>query len=231
MKSKPRLIQKEKGKITYQMPAFSRLNTSAIDKLDWPKGIPVLWLKYDESLDGCHGELEKRLSRKYIARVIYSADRENICLAVGKKPAGAIRTRESLTPEELQALYLETQAKAFIAPWAGQIDSKYLDEISSFVKEDLPVSKQLCFFKGKCPVGLALLTVLGSGAGLISWIWFAPDLSAAERRKAHELFAGWLRDGKYPQIKSVVHSFNLRSNKFFLKMGFHPQCIAITRRS
>lgn len=230
MKPKPRLIQKEKEKIIYQMPDFSRLNTSAVDKLYWPKGIPVLWLKYDENLDDCHGELDKRLSRKYIARVIYSADRENIRPEAGKIPAGAITTR-SLTAEQSLALYLETQAKAFIAPWAGQLDSKYLDEISSFVKEDLTVSKSLCFFKDRSPVGLALLTVLGSGAGLVSWIWFEPALSGAERRRAHALFAGWLRDGKYPQIKSVVHSFNLRSNRFFLKMGFHPQCIAITRRS
>ena len=231
MKAKPQLIQKEKEKITYQMPDFARLNTSAIDKLDWPKKTPVLWLKYDENLDACHEELDKRLSRKYIARVIYSADRENICLKTGKKPAGAIKTRESLTAEELLPLYLETQAKAFIAPWAGKLDSKYLDEVSSFIKEDLPVSKSLCFFKDNCPVGLALLTVLGSWAGLISWVWFEPALSVAERRKAHELFVGWLRAGKYPQIKSVVHSFNLRSNRFFLKLGFHPQCIAITRRS
>jgi len=231
MKPEPRLIQKEKEKITYQMPDFARLNTSAIDKLDWPKGIPVLWLKYDENLDDCYGELDKRISRKYIVRVIYTADKENIYLKAGKKPAVAIKARESLTAAELLALYLETHAKSFIAPWAGQLDSKYIDEVSSFVKEDLPVSKSLGFFKDKSPVGLVLLTELGSGAGLISWIWFAPSLSIAERRKAHDLFAAWLRNGKYPKIKSVVHSFNLRSNRFFLKMGFHTQCIAITRRS
>ena len=231
MKSKPRLIQKEKGKITYQMPDFAQLNTSAIDKLDWPKGIPVLWLKYDENLDDCYGELDKRISRKYIVRVIYSADKKDIHLKAGKEPAGAIKVRKSLTAAELLALYLETHAKSFIAPWAGQLDSKYIDEVSSFIKEDLPVSKSLSFFKDKSPVGLVLLTELGSGAGLISWIWFAPSLSIAERRKAHNLFAAWLRNGKYPQIKSVVHSFNLRSNRFFIKMGFHTQCIAITRRS
>lgn len=213
------------------MPDFARLSTSAIDKLDWPKGTPVLWLKYDENLDDCYGELDKRIARKYITRVIYSADTENILLKPGKERVAAIKARESLPAAELLTLYLETHAKSFIAPWAAQLDSKYLDEVSSFIKEDLPVSKSLCFFKGKSPVGLALLTVLGSGAGLVSWIWISPALTVAERRKAHGLFIGWLKDGKYPQIKSVVHSFNLRSNRFFLKLGFHPQCIAITRRN
>jgi len=64
----------------------------------------------------------------------------------------------------------------------------------------------------------------------ITWVWIEKDISKDERSVIHNYISVWLRDNIEDRVQCVVNSFNVRSQKFFRKLGFTPECIHIVRK-
>jgi RimJ/RimL family protein N-acetyltransferase len=64
----------------------------------------------------------------------------------------------------------------------------------------------------------------------IGHIWISPDLEKEERITIHKYIRWWLRNNmKHKVIRAAVDSFNIRSQKFFRKMGFKPEWFAFLK--
>jgi RimJ/RimL family protein N-acetyltransferase len=64
----------------------------------------------------------------------------------------------------------------------------------------------------------------------IGHIWISPDLGKEERIIIHKYIRWWLKNNmKHKVIRAAVDSFNIRSQKFFRKMGFKPEWLAFLK--
>lgn len=225
----PVLIKKEERKIVFKISELSGINTAMVDKLPWPKKIPLLWLKFEKGAERCHEVLRRNISRKYETQIIYSVPARE--LRGRSKSEGKLRLKTNVPLPVMRALYLRTQAQDFVMPWAKELDYRYFEETANFIKDDLPVAKSASLYRSGLPVGQLIYLTLDENRGLIAWIWIDKTLGKAARAEARDKFMVWLRERKETDIKCVVNEYNVRSNRFFQNIGFIPECVAITRRA
>lgn len=229
MTQRPILVKKEERKIIFKVPNLAGITDAVVDRLAWPKNIPLLWLKFDKGAERCHEVLKRNVSKKYETQIIYSVPAKMIRRHGHGKSGGKLEIKQNIPLPALQALYMRTQAKDFVIPWAEELDHRYFEETANFVKDDLPVAKSACLYNKGEPVGQLIYLVLDANRGLVAWVWIDSALGEKARAEAHDKLLDWLRKRDEVDIKCVVNEYNVRSNRFFQNVGFVPECVAITR--
>ena len=73
--------------------------------------------------------------------------------------------------------------------------------------------------------------VLNKPTSLIPWVWIDSKLSANERQNVHFQMVSWLKKNTKKEIGAGIDAVNLRSLKFFTKLGFKPTYILFQRRN
>lgn len=230
MTQRPILIKKEERKIIFRVPELADITDALVDRLAWPKNIPLLWLKVDKGAERCHEVLKRNVSRKYETQIIYSVPAKAIRRRGPVKNSGKLEIKQNIPLLALRELYMRTQAKDFVVPWAEELDHRYFEETANFIKDDLPVAKSACLYINNKPVGQLIYLKLDENRGLVAWIWIDSVLAKRARAEAHDKLLDWLRKRDETDIKCVINEYNVRSNRFFQNVGFLPECVAITRR-
>jgi len=64
----------------------------------------------------------------------------------------------------------------------------------------------------------------------IPWVWIDRSLLHVERAFVHSKRREWLRGIIEDRVQCVVEGENMRSRKFFKEMGFHPECLVISKK-
>ncbi|MCT4642773.1 MAG: GNAT family N-acetyltransferase [Bacteriovoracaceae bacterium] len=64
----------------------------------------------------------------------------------------------------------------------------------------------------------------------ISWVWVNQSLNNNKKNTARNMIIKWLANRKSTLFQAGVHIENIKSQKFFLKMGFIPKCAHISKR-
>lgn len=65
----------------------------------------------------------------------------------------------------------------------------------------------------------------------IGWIWISNTISREIKDEAHYKVSKWFKDNLSKKFyQAGIHIENIRSQKFFEKMGFRVQCAHITKR-
>jgi len=144
--------------------------------------------------------------------------------------ANARITLRVMANTEAQALFLKTQAQFYIAPWAAQLDASYFRQLADFLNNDFPGSKSACVMVDEKFSGLLTLSGMEDNVELVAWVWIDSALSKSDRQTAHARMLGWLKRRESSIIASAVDSFNVRSCRFFRKLGFKTQCVQLKRK-
>lgn len=219
-------------KVVYRAESLRSVTEELLHGLDWPEdsdGTVVFVFK--EQVEDEYALIERNLSDKYFARFIYAAAKRDI--RVPAAPAAAeISHHKFKDLEELKALFLGTN-KIFSEAWKKQLKDRYASLLESQANEDLPGARVLSFEKAGKVVSLFTMTketgYEGAPVDWLHWAWISDALGSQERSDIHRQAAEWVRANVEKEIQCNIFAFNLRSQKFFRKLGFLPKCLYIVR--
>jgi hypothetical protein len=236
-----RLVRRTERLLIYEVQDVSVVSNEFVDSIPWPVEIPSLLLNFASEDQNDFKLLEKNFSGKYLSRLMYRAEKKELSSHVKEGLFPQIREYKFKTVAELQQLYLATEKMYFGEPWAKKLgypwkqylEGDYLKIIQINSEVHMPKAKVICFEKDDMPVAMMPLNTAkyfdGKDADCVSWVWISSVLLKAERREIRRRFVDWMKNQVSDHVVTGVNPFNAASNKFFKGIGFHTECLQITR--
>ncbi|OGR80909.1 MAG: hypothetical protein A2X32_00640 [Elusimicrobia bacterium GWC2_64_44] len=180
--------------------------------------------------DACeYDTIKKNIPDSYAVRIHYHASGERFLLP--PRPAAEFGVAAMTCETDfIRGLYLQKIMELY-EKWKQYVTPDRVAFSRDVAQYKLLPENSLCLAKDSVPVGLVTTYKReGTDSYCLNWIWFDPLLSRPDRACAHYLAVGWLKE-KGRSIDAFVDSFNLRSQRFFVKIGFRPVCLHITKNS
>lgn len=215
------------GNIFYDLPDLGMLGAGLPAGVEWPEDRPRLCFDL-AARDRKRGIVVSNPlpEDKYICRINYLAGRKQVRATGGRAADAGLTLQPFRNFKEHKTLELWSHDKYFAKPFKKYMSPAHKAEARVYYKM-LKDTESAVLRRGAKSVGMITMLRL-PGANLpkplhwITWVWIAPELSPAERRQAHTLLAGWMKNNSIKYVGCSVHSANVRSQKWFLKMGFKP---------
>lgn len=221
-------------KVVYDVGFSEPLDDGLIESLPWPETVPTLCLLFPQATDVGNEVQVQHISGKYLVSLMLMADKAAV---LDHKAAGTgnIVLERIQSKDDLVDFYVDNQKEHFYKQWSDYISMEHLAGTRKFAEQFVTPDLSAFFVKDGVRVGFATLVrwkdLSGAPADLISWVWFDQRLSKADRSEAHSRMVHWLKDTAQSDMCCAVDSFNIRSQKFFKKMGFKVTCVIVTRNS
>jgi len=227
-----KIIYQKGKKIVYKIDSCDRITEGFVGQLKWPPGITGMIFVFEQAIVN-ETQILAKLPLSIDAGVVYASSRETLPAAevVGNTQIVAAQVKDA---EMLAGLYLACREKVY-APVAGvrQIPAVDMAAVMVKMRDQLTNAKIGYWENSGTPVGAIAVTkwhdYADSPVEWIPWIWIAPDISQEERKVLHVLISGWLKANISGRVQCVVDSYNVRSQKFFKKLGFTPECVHIIK--
>lgn len=224
------LIRKTEKRVVYKIDNISRITNEFIERLNWPENIRGMIIIFDDKIENEYPQMSSISCKNYVC-LAYSAHKGDLLNKKMPLP-NSIRVATLKDFDELKRLYYETKHLLYES-WKECLGDRYLREVDSVVKNYLPSAKVAYLTKNGKPA--ALLTVIkwkdytDIPVDWITWVWIDDSLQKVERLAIRCYFAEWLRANIKDRVQCVVNSFNIRSQKFFRKLGFSLECVHIVK--
>ncbi len=226
--------KKNSKSIYYKIKDFSCVSDRLIECLEWPDSIPTLSIVFNTPIKDEHLILKNKISDKYSARLVYFNEKTEIIVPKNVDLFPNLRVKEDVSIEEVRQLYLSSVMQTFTEEFPGKIPEARMKFSENVAQNYLSVEKSFCLELDGVDAGI--LTMVGitdyneHPIECVNWVWLKKDLSLNARIYAQYMIAMWLRRTVYERVNCYVDSFNLRSQKFFRRMGFAPKCLIIEKR-
>ncbi len=227
------LIKQDGANIVYRINSGFRMSESTLSGVNWAGGVKRVSLVFEkggiseEDLCGC-------LPQGYDMRIVYSVNKEELSRISVPSKNGKISLEIPSDLSDLKSFFMKTIEDYYILPFSSRVPPGLRQETKEFVENKLSLEGNIYLMKGSERIGFISLVGSKNAAGvpinLIPWIWVDGKLSPADRLVAHAKIIECLKDKAKGEINAWVDSFNIRSIKFFRKLGFMPSCAHITRR-
>lgn len=226
------MVYRTDRKIVYKVPSIKNVTGEFLRALDWPSGVTGLIFVFKEQIAAEH-EILSALPLDLDVGLVYSATKESL-------PAGAAPSADGFSQDlapgedELSKLYLLGR-EMVLAPVLSVRNIPPVDPaaVKNKVRKQLAEGKVGLWSRRGAPAGAIALTwwhdFADNPVQWIPWVWIAGDLLPDERRNLHGRISAWLKSGVEGKVQCVVDSYNIRSQKFFRKMGFIPECLHIVK--
>jgi len=220
--------------IVRRLDDISRVDDAFVQDLKWPAGRKGQIFAFDNPIPA-ESFLSPRFtySKDFSFHLNFSARREWL---KGEQPAvSGVRPAATPSLEKHGQLYIKIKRRIFSQlPW---------------VKEDPEEDKRaLAAFEGKVDAyKIGYWENGGESAGIIavrkwkdymqqpvdwvSWVLVEESLSREDRASTHAYIGAWLKDNVPSRVECVIGSFNTRSHKFFMKLGFKPVALHVYKES
>ena len=224
-----------KDKVTYDLPSLDMLDSGLVSGLAWPEKTP--YLLFNLSKKDCKRKepiSDPVPGDKYICRVNYLATKNTISAPKWAAVPAALRLEPFKDLEDHKTFEMRVHDKYFAKPYCKYMSAAHEEEGKSYFGE-LDKTSSVALVRGKKRVGMVTVlritsTVLPRPLHWVTWLWVDKKLSSDERRCAHALIAGWLKNNSLKYVGASVHAANLRSQKWCLKMGFRPVRVFFKRK-
>lgn len=210
------------------------LTRELLDSLHWPAEAPKAAFRFKEAANEDSLSALSRLPGQYIVRIGYVALTSALSLPAASSPEREPGWRTPTNLEALKTLTRKTLIERFYEPWREYESPAFLKEVDAFLEHGLALNASAHYLLEGRAVGLLNLMAhqdcRGRPVDHIAWLWIDEGLAPAERANVH---AGLLRRlALLPtgRIQGFVHTFNVRSRRFFAKLGFTPSCLHISKR-
>lgn len=223
------IIKRTDKKIVYKLSDFSVVDSAFVNSLDWPEGINVQMFLFGKPITGEHDVMPKIHSERLVG-LGYSY----IPTADGTReaplPAGLVPV--NLGAGVLRQFYYDTHL-AFYKKWEGELGAGYMKEANMVSEKLLSPARSAALAKDGRNVAL-LTTVkwkdcLDQPADWVTWVWIDPVLTKDERISIRNYFTQWLNNNSAKKVQCFINSFNVRSQKFFRRIGFLPEWFHVVR--
>lgn len=225
------IVRRTDSKIVYKVPSLADITGEFIRALEWPPGIKGFIFLFSEPISEEHRILSA-LPLDLDVGMVYSAAKAS--LAATASSGDAFSEVQAPDEAELVRLYLLGR-ELVLAPVLSVRNVPPADRsaVQEKIKKQLAEGKIGLWSKSGVSAGALALTRWRDFADepvqWIPWVWIASSLLPEERRDMHARIAAWLRAGVDDKVQCVVDSYNIRSQKFFRKMGFLPECLHIVK--
>ncbi|MCX5792492.1 MAG: hypothetical protein NTY45_09835 [Elusimicrobia bacterium] len=222
---------------------IKRTETAAIYRIDRPEKITVSLAKSLLNRNACQrvsfifppggnkaiDTLCRKTGGKLKLRVAYYASKVQLLKNHAQTGKG-MRWRKPASLKELRRQYKMSVEKYFYAP------CKELLDLKKNRKEDVWFLRKAITLRGSAVLterGLiqgVINTIdwkdaAGRPALLVAWVWISDKLLPPQRAQAHAALTDWLKEHAKGRIMATADSFNMRSRRFFVKLGFLPECV------
>jgi RimJ/RimL family protein N-acetyltransferase len=215
--------------IVYKVGDAGLITDEFVRKLVWPEGIKACIFTFDSPIAD-EAALNSRVtySEDFSFHIRYGAEKEWLDPAL---PAGNAVKAAELPLDLHKVLYLKIKNRIFSQlPWMKENPAEDREELE---KVERVISKYKVGYweHDGAPAGLIALKkwhgVKGEPADWISWLLVEEALPPEARAAVHAHLRGWLRANMETRLECVVQSFNVRSLKFFRKLGFRPEAVHV----
>ena len=229
----PHIIKESDDTIVYEIDRFSDLAPSMLDgihakhKKEWsifrPKQINYADIE----------TLKNKSFDKYFMQFGFciSEIKSNIPKSDSDK-----FLKEGLTRDELLKLILKTYEIDFQSHWNEYLGQKVSNITINALKEYVNPENTIVL-KNRLtnnPVGTLMTfpacSCLEESLEQIGWVWIDKNIEKKERVEIKNIMFQWLKDRNHKELQAGVHLYNVRSQKFFNRMGFEPTCVHIAKR-
>lgn len=226
------LIRTDKTLAVYELEKVSDISDAFLDQLAWPDGATQLGFRFKQPIVDVPAVLSRNLSKKYIAQIGYLARKDDLVAPASDGPASI----ELQTPDDLDALKTLTKRTLLdflFKPWREFMNPDFPGEVDAFLAGQLSLASSAWLVNRDAHVGLINLMhprdCLGRPVDHVAWIWLDERLPLRERIEAHRRLILWLKQNTSKPVQAFIYSFNVRSIRFFTKVGFKPACVHIAK--
>ncbi len=223
------IIKRTDKKIVYKLPDFSVVNSAFVDSLDWPEGINVQMFLFEKPITGEH-EVMPGIHSERLVGLGYSCTPVTVGHIAVPLPAGLVPV--NLEAGRLRQFYYDTHME-FYNKWESELGAGYMKEANMVSEKLLSPASSAAVAKGGRNVAL-LTTVkwkdcLDQPADWVTWVWIDPTLAKDERNAIRSYFSKWLVDNSANKVQCFINAFNVRSQKFFRRIGFLPEWFHVVK--
>lgn len=225
------LIARFDEKIVYRAEDVGMITPEFIRTLQWPENVRIVAFLFKNPIENEWGVLSV-LPHSPDVGIIYSATKQSL-LPTGACPKISLVEKSIKSAEELGRLYLECRSRVFAN--APEKLSTMVDEKSILPKMQNQINSARigCWEINSKMAGVVVVTGLHNYSDVlvdwIPWVLIDANLTAEERLALHFRIREWLSVNINKKLQCAVNSFNPRSQKFFRKMGFTPECVRIIK--
>lgn len=222
-------IKQTGNKVLCRIPKLSAIDDSFVAGLKWPEGVSAYYCLFREPTDR-EWESLGLLTEHERVWIVYSAEKDRT--VIDEVVRDGILHEAALSDAELAKLFTSTR-KEYYRSLNREMSARQIGEQDCFIKNALPGVRRICLEKSGTPVALMMLVETRNYEGVlvdwVPWAWIAASLGTEDRRMVHQHLRLWLGTGGVERVQCSVASHNFRSQKFFRKMGFRPECAQILK--
>lgn len=227
--SKLVLLRRSGQRAVYRAGAFSEVGSDFFKKIKWPEGLRGMIFLFAGDISG-EQHILSRVPSKYWVTMCYSAEGKDLARFEKALPAG-IREKVIGLPE-LLVVYANIQ-RAFYRKWRKYLGPGYLKECRQVASSMLQGARTVRLVKNDKTAAIMIVVKWKDCFDVpVDWVllvWINRRLPAAERREIRGYFSDWMKKNLGSRVQCVINAFNLRSQIFFKKMGFKPECLHYVR--
>lgn len=227
-------VKQNPRNVLYKIDSLDVITNGNIAGLPWPEDIWGLSLILPEKV----ASLDKILALKlidYTGSVELEVKRKELKHIKADKGNSQIKMLPVKNRKELHSLFIQTYAEFFWLRWPEYVDHISLKLIANYVEKTLPGSKAVKFIKSQSLVGILNYIVKkdenSEDIDWVAWIWIDETLPRSERKLIHQDMCDVMRKLKAERLRCSVGIYNLRSQRFFEKLGFSPVVLHILKKN
>ena len=223
--------------MTYSLPSLDLLSEKLVGSVDWPADKPFLAFRFQPRRAPKGLPIQDMVSRrKYVCRTTYYGNKSGIPAASPCCSEFGLKLSPFRSMAEYKRTTMRTHKRYFVNPFSAYMAGNHKEEDRVYYSQYLPKTKGISVRKAGKIVGMmSIIRFPKNGRSYtpcswISWLWVDGALPKEERKAAHAMLGGWLKKlpGRY--FGGAIHAVNLKSQRWFLKMGARPVQVFFLRR-
>ena len=170
----------------------------------------------------------------YFIQLGYWAMPENVKVLSSNEFSVKLTSETPRSNEHLISNVKRTTDKYFTKQWSDYIKGKFEDSFDYYHK-NLKKDDALYINHENKMIGMicildSLTDYLNRKVDQVAWVWVDSSIDKDIRIATHSIISKWLSENCNSLIQTGIHLYNVRSQNFFLKLGFELTCVYILKR-
>jgi RimJ/RimL family protein N-acetyltransferase len=206
------------------------INNQSLDKFNLNRSKKLI-ITFDKEIEN-ENILLNEIPSRYYTKIAYSIKKNLLNNQIFNLPSD-ISIFSFNTQEEFQRYYYY-QFETFYNNWKKYLPENYINVLAQAAKEKefIDKTKYLCLSKNATIISFTTLIKWydynKNPADLVGHIWIDVSLEKEKRNIIRNYFSYWFKKNMNTEtLLAGIDVFNIRSQKFFRKMGFKPKWITI----
>ena len=231
MNNEVEIIRQTGTRLICRIDDCSMITGKFIKSFSWPNGADNMIVLFRNQIEDEH-EILSSIPLEFDVGMFYSSSKESLPTGLVTLTNGIIQVKMK-DVNRMAGLYEDCRRRIFAGTPVTFTDPADREKIIVKMKNQLQTARIGYWEQGAASAGIIIVTEThdynDNPVDWIPWIWIAEDITQDVRDLLHVCMRLWLGGIAKNTIKCVVNSFNIRSQKFFRKIGFIPECIRILK--